>query len=431
MKKAGLIIPVVFTFLLVGCGEPETLIEPTVSAEPVFEVAAPGEYDSTDTAVITRISELNKTISFYNFELEKSYTLSYDSVTKFTDKYKSAISVSQLRVGEIADINFLKSGKLLTDVSESPTAFSYSGISGFSINTGAKLFEYKSESYKISGETVLLDGKRDLSLLDLDPNDSITITGFGSTIYGIVVDKGHGFLSLKGDDYFLDGFMEIDKNRIEKISPNMELILQEGDYDIKISKGTTVSEKHVSIKKDKKTVVDLSDIEIEERKTGKVLFAITPSDATLYVDNRLVDSTNLLVFDYGLHELTAKADGYKTATKYFNVGEESATLTLELEKESNDKEVSQKEEDKVIEGRYIFVTTPKSVEVFFDDNYIGLSPVSMVKKTGNHTITIKKSGYETKTYSVLIDDSDKDVYYGFDEMGIEIKSNTQGDVSSN
>lgn len=428
MKRAGLIIPVLLVFLLAGCGKKVEEPKPSESEAPVFEVAAPGEYDSTDTAVITRISELNKTISFYNYELEKSYTLSYDSITKFTDKYKSAISVSQLKVGEIADINFLKSGKMLTDVSESFSAFSFSNVSGFSINSGAKLFEYKSESYKVTDGTVLIDGKKDLSLSDLSPYDSITITGFDSTIYGIVVDKGHGYLSLKGDDYFLEGFLEIDKNRIEKILPNMKLTLQEGDYDLKISKGTAKGEKHITVLKDKETVVNLSDITIEEKKTGKVLFAITPSDATLYVDNCLVDPSNLLVFDYGLHELTAKATGYKTTTKYFNVGEESATLSLELEKEEKDSETEEKDTGKVIDGRFVFVTTPKSVEVFFDDNYIGLSPVSMVKKTGTHTITLKKSGYETKTYTVVIDDSDKDVYYGFDEMAIV---NGNADVSSN
>ena len=46
-----------------------------------FTAALPGEYDSKDTSVVTKVSKVTDSITFYNYGLSKSYTLSFDKVT--------------------------------------------------------------------------------------------------------------------------------------------------------------------------------------------------------------------------------------------------------------------------------------------------------------------------------------------------------------
>lgn len=68
-------------------------------------------------------------------------------------------------------------------------------------------------------------------------------------------------------------------------------------------------------------------------------------------------------------------------------------------------------------GKYkICVDGPEGTEVFVDGSYVGIAPVSFEKKIGSHDITLRKSGYQTRTYTISVDDSEKDVNYSFSEL---------------
>lgn len=412
------IFAVLLTILLFGCtacvSETETsVMVPEEKEKDVYSVALPGEYDSVDTAVVSKISEINNTITFYNYELERQYTLSFDSVTKLFDKYGTAIAISQLKKGTVVDLEFLKSSKLLTKLTEAKDAFYVSDVTGFAVDAGAKTFTVNGDVYKVTEKTALLNVDKGASVSDFDEKDSLTISGFDSTIYGIVLEKGHGELALEGDEYFTGGFIEIGSSIIQEIEPDMHITLREGEYDVNISKNLTVVDKHIVIERGKNTVLDLSDVDIVVPKKGKVFFDVVPETSLLYIDNALVDPSKIMEFDYGMHYLIASADGYQTTKKYFNVGEESATLSVELEpinKEEEEEETSQ------TEGYFILVSAPTGVEVSFDGNYIGISPVSIKKTSGAHTIELKKSGCVSRTYSVTIENTAENVYYSFADL---------------
>ena len=56
--------------------------------------------------------------------------------------------------------------------------------------------------------------------------------------------------------------------------------------------------------------------------------------------------------------------------------------------------------------------------------YIGMSPVNFKKDPGTHTITLRKPGYVTKSYTIQIDDEEKDVTYSFTDLVKEEKNNS-------
>lgn len=415
-------ILLILGLMLTACGGTGASTSGTVNADDSPYVAArPGEYDSADTAVITKVSELTKSITFYNCDLEKSYTLSYDSVTKFTDKYGTAISVSELTQGTMADVLFLKSGKLIAKLSENAECFVIPEVTGFSIDAGAKVFNYKSDSYKITDSTILLSDNSKISIEDLDPIDEVTIVGFDNEILSVTVNKSHGELSLKGSEDLTGGFLEIGSKQIEEITPNFKITMQEGTYDVKVSKGKTEALKTVEIKAGEETVLDLSDVEIEKTKTGRVYFDVTPDTADVYVDGKLIDTTELQTFEYGRHELTASADGYESVEKTFNVGEDNATLLVALEETAEDDDsdsdtTSTDTDSSNTDGYYVFITQPSGVEVTWDGNYVGITPLSLNKKAGTHTIGLRKNGCVSRTYTVSIENTAKDVYYTFEDL---------------
>lgn len=431
MKKGikTLLLAFVLLLFVAGCGkdasEKKNMI---LNEDNPYVVAKPGEYDSKDTAVITKVSELTKSITFYNYELGKSYTLSYDSATKLSDKYGTAISVGQLSQGEIVDIKFLKSGKLLTNLTKNAEAFSLSNVTGFSTDTSTKVFKYLNDSYKLNNNTVIINRDKIISVDELSDIDVVTISGMDTAIYSISVNCGHGYLKLKGTKNLVGGYLEIGEKKIERIDGDTSILVSEGSYDVKVSKGRTEELRKIEIISGEETVLDLSDVEIVEERTGTVYFDANPSSASVYIDGKLVDASKLQTLGYGMHKLVASADGYETLSRYFNVGEDNATLEVYLEKIPQKETETESVDSSKTGGYYVFVNSPVGVEVTVDGIYLGRAQISWEKKAGTHTITLSKNGYVSRTYTVVIENTAENVFYTFDDLVLE--TTTSGNDST-
>ena len=68
---------------------------------------------------------------------------------------------------------------------------------------------------------------------------------------------------------------------------------------------------------------------------------------------------------------------------------------------------------RAIEGYKIHVEAPVGAAVYFDGEYVGVAPVSFQKVSGEHVIIFRQNGYETKSYSVTISDSEADSHYSY------------------
>ena len=64
----------------------------------------------------------------------------------------------------------------------------------------------------------------------------------------------------------------------------------------------------------------------------------------------------------------------------------------------------------------ISVTAPEGAEVYLDNVYKGIVPCKFTKVIGSQTITLSKTGYETKSYSIDILDDDKNAKLSFSDL---------------
>ena len=64
----------------------------------------------------------------------------------------------------------------------------------------------------------------------------------------------------------------------------------------------------------------------------------------------------------------------------------------------------------------VYVDAPEGVEIYLDGNYVGISPCSFRKQSGMHVITLRKVGYETRSYTVSVDNEEKDMSYSFVDL---------------
>lgn len=422
LKIQGILV-LICLFIMTGCGKKPVEDAGTQvpnDSENII-LAGPGSYDSADTALITRIDDEEKTITFLNLDLNKKYTLSYDGTTVFTDRFGEVLSISQIKEGDLADITFLKSRKTLTTLQMAQNAWTNESVSRYVIDSRLHNITIGNDIYRFSDTTRIFSQGKEVEFMDLNAADILTFRGIGSNVYSIVVEKGHGYLKLSGDENFIGGWIEVGQNQIHQITEEMLLVVPEGTYQVLFSTVGGNGTKKVTIKRNEEVTVDISDLTVEAPQFGQIVFAMIPADAALYVDGEKVDTGAPVSLQYGIHQLIAKAEGYDTTTSYLKVGSPSAGIEIELEKKGSSDTEDDEEEEDISSGNSsttatyyrMHIESPTDVEVYVDGNYVGISPVSIRKTSGPHVITLRKSGYETRSYTVQVDDEEKDISYSF------------------
>ena len=385
-----------------------------------FILTGPDSFDSADTALLVNKDKEENTVTFLNLELGKRYTLSYDGTTRLYDKYGESVSMDQLPKGSIVDVTFLKSKKHLTTMQLSDKAWKYENVERYEINTVRGEVSIGSEVYKLSPHTQYLSGGRDIELMDLNPTDIVSFQGLDSTVLSVTVEKGHGYLRLVNDTNFVGGWIEIGQTQIQRITEDMLLVVAEGSYQVNISHNGGGGIKNVIINRNEETTLDIGDLVIPEPEKGMVIFTLSPSSAEVYIDGVKTSIAEPVTLEYGIHQLIAKADGYKSVTQYIRVNQESVGVNVVLDpirdEEEEESSESSTEPETTTDYYKVYIDAPEQAEVYLDGNYVGISPCSFKKVAGSHVITLRKNGYQTRSYTVQIDDEEKDISYSFVDL---------------
>ena len=399
-----------------------------------FNLTGPDSYDSADTAILVGRNAKDNTLTFLNLELGKRYTLSLDGTTRFYDKYGSSLSLEQVETGEIVDITFLRSDKHLTSLQLSTQAWTYEDISRYEINTVRNEVSIGSEIFKLTSNTQYLSEGRGIESMDLNPADVLCFSGIGNQVLSIRVQKGHGYLRLENDENFVGGWIEVGQTVIQRISADMLVLVPEGSYDVNISHRGGGGIKKVVIGRNQETVLDIGDLEIPEPQSGMVLFSMNPSTAELYIDGSLVDPSGPVTLEYGLHQMIARAEGYKSITQYIRVIQSSTGINVELdpyetedEEKSSESSKSESSEETTTNHYKVYIDAPEKVYVYLDGNYVGIAPCSFEKKEGTHVVTLRRTGYTTRSYTIEVDSAERDISYGF----ADLVPSKNGSVSGN
>jgi len=476
-RKKQTVIGILVLFCLlfsVSCGRQKETEEE--ADDTGFVAADTGVFDSADTAVVADIDMDEKSITLKNMDKKRQYTLSYDGTTFFYDKYGKVISVTQLPKGEVVDITFFKERKRLNTLQVSGGAWTHKYIEEYKLDEEKFQAEVGSAVYAYSEDTVVISDGEQGELIDINPVDVLTFRGIGSDVYSIVVERGHGYVRLKNEEYFYGGWIEIGNKTIQKVSENMMLTVPEGSHQVVISNKGTSGVKQIEVRKDMELELDVGDLKGEEPKYGTVIFTITPEEATLYLDGEKTDYSSPVRLEYGIHQMIVMAEGYDTISQYLKVGQSSAGIevTMKAKEDVSGNDVSGndalsdsellEEVNRILnekgysgitadelagnytgqnatEGNgadnntgtdntgtgssqanapvtstlsyYVTVEAPVGVEIYLDGNYIGITPCSFKKEAGSHTLTLRNTGYVAKSYTIQIDEEEKNVSYSF------------------
>jgi hypothetical protein len=456
-KQAFTAIVLMLAVSTAACGSSTTETQTTTTEQVSQTAIQTGIYDSEDAAVVVAKNLEDKTVQFQNITSSRRYTLNYDGTTTIYDKNDQALTMEQLKEGSIVTVRFYKPTKALAYVKENTDCVSLSNISNYTMDLDKGTITVGSDLYNISGHVVVISDGQETDMMEVNQEDVLSLWGYKNMIYGVSVDKGHGYLRLENEDYFVGGWIDVGSKVIKKITEGMLIVVPEGTYTVNVSNKGTTATQQITFNRNEEMAWDLGDIEITIVQKGTIIFTLTPLTATVVIDGNTVNTSNPVTLDYGLHRMQISADGYDTISQYIKVAEPTANISVELEKsevessetpenesstessESNSGTTTKKYEtttssteesesetntstsssDEVAAAstKYkVYINAPEGVEAYLDGNYIGITPVSFDKKEGSYVVSLRKNGYQTRSYTLQIDSEEKDVNYTFTEL---------------
>lgn len=223
-------------------------------------------YLTRDVAIVTNVKEEEGTLEYISLIDGSIYSLSYDGVTLFYNQFGEAISVTQVMCGSIMENTFdSKTGKLIS-CQDSKECVNLKGVNDFTIDAVKQKMSIYGTDYAISSRMVVMSGKKKTDISNIESVDILSVWIYKNVITSINVEQGHGYLSLKNEDYFINGWIEAGEKIVTKIKKDMKLAIPEGDTTVIISKGRNKIVQKIEFVRDEQMVWDLSNVFIAEEK---------------------------------------------------------------------------------------------------------------------------------------------------------------------
>ena len=292
------------------------------------EVSWVEKYDSEDTGIIVAIDDENQTITVKKVDSGVKLDLSYTGATNVTDQYESVLVMKQLLLGEIVNVYYNKEDLTARKVEICSDAWEYTDVLNLSYDQTEKIIYVAGEKYRYGDSLTLLSNGKEGNLLDINPIDVVTIKGINKRICSVIITRGHGYISLENDETFIDGWIDVGQESARPITEKMLVVASEGNHKVTVAKDGAGGTKSVTVKRNETSVVDVSDLKSETKKTGSLKFNITPANAILYIDGIKTDYSEVIVLDYGIHRIIVKADGKADISQTIVVGSSYSEIEI-------------------------------------------------------------------------------------------------------
>lgn len=362
--------------------------------------------------------------------------IAYDATATMTDRFGQERDGSEIKVGEIIEAKYDPSdGRLLsTDIPED--VWEYQEVNDYKFDSDEGSLSFADRKYKYTDQTFFASDGSPIERMEINKQDVLTVRGTGYNVYSVVKTRGHGYIRLSHYKDFIGGMIEVGDSMILPVTANMLITVREGSYKVILSKNHSTAVKNVMVQNGKEVTLDFSDYEPADSKIGVLTFDIKPAGADLTINGTAVSYTKPIALAYGIYQIKVSMTGYTTYTGTLDVEEKASTVRVDLVEEKADttettakpsSKSSKKgsddtgtEQTKQMDSDHtITVSAPEGAEVYLDNVYKGLAPCTFTKVIGSQTITLRKDGYTTKSYSVDVLDDDQDVKFSFSDLGVK------------
>lgn len=408
----------------------------TTTAETTTE--APKRYNTEEIVVVTAIDTTNSKITVRKLEESAEFILSYNGGTVITSKYETQLMMEQVNVGEIAKVCYISGTQKLIEMQEYGDAWENTIVTRWDVDYDKKLITIGSDTYSYDDNIFLTSNGKSIDIREISGIDELTVRGIENKAYSVSVNKGHGFVRLTDTVNYVGGIIEVGDRISTVIVQDMVIAAPEGSYELTATINGVGGSKEINVTRGQETVVSLGTFEQSVTRYGTVKLNVEPEDAqaTLTVDGTEMDYSELMSLSYGKHTMKLMSNNYDTITKEITISSVYSTININMDEEGTSQETTtetttingetptEDETETIGSGstnpgsnnNLISIIAPMGAKVYFDGAYVGTSPVSFDKVSGEHTIIFKKDGYATKSYTIDVSDDTEDMILSFPAM---------------
>lgn len=342
----------------------------------------------------------------------KKIVLTYTGGTSIKNRYGDEVTVSKLVPGEIVELDYNRGTQKISSIIITDQVWEYTEVREFTIDADEGILTTGNKNYSIDENAMAFSNGLEIGIGEINERDEITLKGYGTIIYSIIVTKGHGYIVLENTESYVGGLIDIGSEIVTKIENDMVITAPEGTYTLTVTKNGSGGSQEVVVIRDTETTVDISRLQTA-LEMGGIKFNITPSTAKLYIDGTFTKYSDPVSLSYGNHSFKIVATGYNTLFGNINVNKTYTTKTFTM----NQTETTTTETTSAgTTSQQATISEPLGANVYFDNVFKGIAPVTFDVTSGSHTIVLRKTGYTSKSYTVTIPNDGKDVEYGFDDL---------------
>lgn len=423
-------------------------------------------------AVVLEVDTEVKMLTVYNVKTEEQQKLVYTGATTFYDGYGIQHSASQLEKGSLYRFvidtreEWISAAYEAVDRREKPEnteVWEKTGVEYLTV-TQDKL-SFRNQNYRYGEGLCVMSNGRQITLGDIQPSvDVVTVRGVGQMVYEVVVTKGHGYITLKNHEDFIDGMIFIGNVRIDSIYEDATYLVREGTYQVTVECGEYAGSESITVDRDATAVFDVFEYGSGPVKKGWLTISIDPLGADLYIDGTKTAYTDGVELEYGTYRFEFAEGGYISyqATVLIDQPKQSLSVYLTEQKteEENPEEDPTGEPDipedttgedttgedttgdttgeettgdntsgglsdimtsvtvggmdyQINRDNAIYILGPSGSEIYLDGTYLGTAPMDFEKIIGSYVITVIRSDGAVKNFNCSETDNGEDSYYNF------------------
>lgn len=392
--------------------------------------------------VVKALDTAEAKITFYNASFEAEETYSYSGATFIQTEYGEDMAMTQVAVGEVYDIYTSGDGAKIVGMKETADVVMLDDVPVSVVPERGQL-TVQDVTYAYTDLMVVNSGGKAIQPVEITEMDRVTFRGVKGHAYSLIVTRGHGYIRPQKYDDFIGGTMTVYGEAILPVSKDMLLTVPEGTQQISMTNGDLTGATSVVVKRNQVTEVDMSEFQTQVPDVGLVTFRIKPEGAEVYINQSPVDVSKPVSLKYGKHSLKVVLEGYNDYSGIIDVQDPSPVIRINLGEESaevdedqGDDQGSDKNDSNTSvssdsasgspspnavqydKNHKITVSAPQGAAVYVNGTYKGQIPCNFEKMLGHVTLTLTKTGCETKSYSIEIPDDNQDISWTFPDLKV-------------
>ncbi|PKM54231.1 MAG: hypothetical protein CVV00_09095 [Firmicutes bacterium HGW-Firmicutes-5] len=385
-----LIVGVTVLALILGGKDKEKDKPEEVETPTEIEEEAPSGQFERAMAVVKYVDSETGKLMVYDIEALKMITLAMDSSIDIKNEYGTDIALSQISMGDMIETKYDIKTLKPENVRITAVTWQRRDVSNMVVDEENHTIRIGNEVYTYTDELVTSKDGSPFAITELSPADEAIVKGYKDHVWSIIMVNGHGTITLVNHESFIGGQIEVGRKISKLVEAEMNMPISAGVYDVIVSKDNMspfVSQ--VMVEEGQNVTLDLSTA---QPKVGTVEFVLSQEDVKLYIDDVLLQSNEPSMLSFGNYRIRAEKENFETWEGNLILNQAYLRFKIDLEGKAN----------------FLFIQEPAGAEVYLDAAFIGVIPTSTPYTPGDHTITLRRTGYVTASFSFSWEDDGKD-----------------------